>query len=73
MLVLARRVNESLMIGDEIEVKLLSIDGDTVRLGIEAPKDVLILRKELYSQVAEVNRSAVEASSEDIAKLSDML
>ncbi|MGB4041111.1 MAG: carbon storage regulator CsrA, partial [Bacillota bacterium] len=55
MLVLARKVNESLMIGDEIEVKLLSIDGDTVRLGIEAPKDVLILRKELYSQVAEVN------------------
>lgn len=73
MLVLARRIDESLMIGDNIEVKLLSIDGDTVRIGIEAPKDVVILRKELYSQVAEVNRSAVEASSADIARFSDML
>ncbi|MGI6102964.1 MAG: carbon storage regulator CsrA [Bacillota bacterium] len=73
MLVLARRMGESLMIGDNIEVKLLSIDGDTVRIGIKAPKDVVILRKELYSQVAEVNRSAVEASSADIARFSDML
>lgn len=73
MLVLARRIDESLMIGDNIEVKLLSIDGDTVRIGIEAPEDLVILRKELYSQVAEANRSAVEASSADVAKLSDML
>jgi len=73
MLVLARRVDESVMIGDDIEVKLLSIDVDTVRLGIKAPKHVVILRKELYSQVAEINRSAVETTNEDIAKLSEIL
>lgn len=73
MLVLARKVDESLVIGDDIEVKILSIDGDTVRIGVEAPKNVLILRRELYAQVAEENRSATGVASEDADRLSRML
>jgi carbon storage regulator len=73
MLVLARRTNESLMLGDDIEIKILSVDGDTVRIGIEAPKSTVILRKELYSAVAHENRAAVEMTSEDIDRLSGIL
>lgn len=73
MLVLARKIDESLMIGDDIEVKILSIDGDTVRIGVEAPRSVVILRRELYLQVVEENRSATGAASEDVARLSGML
>jgi carbon storage regulator len=73
MLVLARRTNESLMLGDDIEIKILSVDGDTVRIGIEAPRSLVVLRKELYTEVAQENRTAVEVTSEDIDKLSGLL
>lgn len=73
MLVLARRVDQSLMLGDDIEIKILSVDGDTVRIGIEAPKSILVLRKELYAEVVRQNRTAVEVTREDISKLSGLL
>lgn len=73
MLVLARKVDESLMLGDDIEVKILSVDGDTVRIGVKAPRSLVILRGELYAQVAEENRSATSVASEDVNRLSSML
>lgn len=73
MLVLARRVDQSLMLGDDIEVKILSVDGDTVRIGIRAPKSILVLRKELYTEVAIENRTANQVTNEDIDKLSGLL
>lgn len=48
MLVLTRKTNESIMIGDEVEITILSVAGDKVRLGIDAPRDVDIFRKEVY-------------------------
>ncbi len=48
MLVLARRLNESIMIGDEIEVVVIDIKGDQVKLGIKAPRKVTVHRKEIY-------------------------
>ena len=59
MLALARKSNESIMIGNDIEITVLEIKGDQVKLGIKAPKSVPIYRKEIYLQIQEENRQAV--------------
>jgi carbon storage regulator len=51
MLVLTRKSNQSIMIGDEIEVSVLAIVGDKVRVGIQAPRDVPVFRKEVYLEI----------------------
>jgi carbon storage regulator len=53
MLVLTRKTNQSIMIGDEIEVSILSVSGDKVRLGIDAPRDIAVFRKEVYEAIDE--------------------
>jgi carbon storage regulator len=58
MLVLTRRVGDGLMIGGGIEVTVLEIQGDKIKIGINAPKDVSILRKELVHEARDVNREA---------------
>ncbi len=73
MLVLARRVNESIMIGDEIEVVIIDIKGDQVKLGIKAPKRITVHRKEIYEEIQEENIAAVssEFKPEMLRELSD--
>lgn len=51
MLVLTRKSNQSIMIGDDIEVSVLAIVGDKVRVGIQAPRDVPVFRKEVYLEI----------------------
>ncbi|MBA2644931.1 MAG: carbon storage regulator CsrA [Solirubrobacterales bacterium] len=51
MLVLTRKSNQSIMIGDEIEVSVLSVLGDKVRVGIQAPRDIPVYRKEVYLEI----------------------
>ena len=53
MLVLTRKTNQSIMIGDEIEVSILSVAGDKVRIGIDAPRDSAVFRKEVYVAIDE--------------------
>jgi carbon storage regulator len=53
MLVLTRKTNQSIMIGDEIEVSILSVAGDKVRIGIDAPRDIAVFRKEVYEAIDE--------------------
>ena len=60
MLALTRKKGESLMIGDDIEVTIVKLDDGSVKLGINAPKEVTILRKELYEQVKDENVKATE-------------
>ena len=61
MLTLARKVNVSIMIGNDIEITVLEIKGDQIKLGVKAPKSVPIYRKELYVQIQEENKQAGSA------------
>ena len=61
MLALARKVNESIMIGNDIEITVLEIKGDQIKLGVKAPKSVPIYRKELDVQIQEENKQAGSA------------
>jgi carbon storage regulator len=58
MLVLSRKVEQSLSVGDDIVVTVLGIDGDRVKLGIEAPRSVRVLRQEVFHQVRSANEDA---------------
>jgi carbon storage regulator len=53
MLVLTRKSNQSIMIGDDVEVSVLSIMGEKVRIGIQAPRDIPVFRKEVYLEIQE--------------------
>mgnify|MGYP001290562746 CR=1 FL=1 len=74
MLVLRRKVGESLIVGDDIELVVLGVEGDRVKLGIQAPKDVEIVRKELLDAVTEENKraSTVKPSAELLQQLRRM-
>ena len=60
MLALARKINQPIMIGSDIEITLLEIKGDQVKIGINAPKSVPIYRKEIYMQIQDENKKASE-------------
>ncbi|MCI3984778.1 carbon storage regulator CsrA [Bacillus vallismortis] len=70
MLVLSRKINEAIQIGADIEVKVISVEGDQVKLGIEAPKHIDIHRKEIYLTIQEENNRAAALSSDVISALS---
>lgn len=59
MLIITRKKGESLMIGDDIEITITKIIDGSVKIGINAPKDVNILRKELYEEVKDENKEAI--------------
>ena len=64
MLVITRKKDESLLIGDDIEIKIVKVEDGSVKIGIEAPKDKVILRKEVYENVKEENSKAVANTSQ---------
>lgn len=66
MLVLTRKLHQSIVIGDGIEVVVLEVRGEQVRIGIKAPKDVAVHRKEVFDQIQEANLSASDVRPEDI-------
>ncbi|MCT6818662.1 MAG: carbon storage regulator CsrA [Lysinibacillus fusiformis] len=68
MLVLSRKIGESIMIGDQIEVKVLAVEGDQVKLGIVAPKAVKVHRAEVFEAIQEQNREALTFSNELLNK-----
>jgi carbon storage regulator len=73
MLVLTRKSNQSIMIGDDIEVSVLAIMGEKVRIGIQAPRDIPVFRKEVYLEIQQERVVAGDGSREDIdAALADL-
>ncbi|MER1984459.1 MAG: carbon storage regulator CsrA [Solibacillus sp.] len=62
MLVLSRKTGESIMIGDQIELKVLGVDGDQVKIGIVAPKQVKVHRSEVFEAIQEQNKQAMNVS-----------
>ncbi len=69
MLVLTRKKDQSIVINDNIEIKIVDIQGDQVRLGISAPKSVSIHRKEIYIEIQDENRKAAKAKNIDLNDL----
>ena len=76
MLVLTRKTNQSIMIGDDVEVTVLAVSRDKIRLGITAPRDIPVFRKEVYISIqeegangdAEPATEAVEEALDELAK-----
>ena len=73
MLVLSRRVGESIVIGDSVTVTVLEVRGDVVRVGIDAPRSVTVHREELLRELAETNRASASPSEDAIASLAEQL
>ncbi|GAE95059.1 carbon storage regulator [Gracilibacillus boraciitolerans JCM 21714] len=74
MLVLTRKLNEAIKIGDNIEVKVIAVDGDQVKLGIDAPpQSIEVHRKEIYEAIQQENNEAANISTNlfDLIKKSD--
>lgn len=68
MLALSRKKNEALIINNNIEVTILEVKGDQVKIGITAPKEVPIYRKEVYLQIQEANKAAADAEGMEALK-----
>ena len=68
MLILARRIGESIMIGDQVEISVVDIKGDQVKLGIKAPAQVKVYRSEVYAAIQEENRAAASAAPAEPAE-----
>ena len=66
MLVLTRKRNQSIMIGDDIEVSVLSIAGEKVRLGVQAPRDIPVFRKEVYLEIQQQRLEAGTSAREEV-------
>lgn len=69
MLILTRRIQEALMIGDDVTVTVLSVKGNQVRLGINAPREVEVHREEIYHRIKQAKQNNENASFEDVNEI----
>ncbi len=71
MLILSRKINEKIKIGEDITLTILEVRGDQVKIGVEAPKDVKVFRQEVYESIQKENLEAAKAP-EDLSSLSNL-
>ena len=72
MLVLTRAINESIMIGDDIEITIVDVKGEKVRIGIKAPQRIPVHRREVYLAIRQANIEAAQAAPESVEGLSEI-
>jgi carbon storage regulator len=73
MLILARRIGESIMVGDQVEISVVDIKGDQVKLGIKAPSQIKVYRSEVYAAIQDENRAAAAASPKNLPVLDELI
>jgi carbon storage regulator len=73
MLILSRKIDERIMIGDQIEISVIDIKGDQVKLGISAPSQVKVYRKEVYQAIQRENIEAARVKPSALPSLEDLL
>ena len=73
MLILARKINQTIMIGDQIEIAIVDIKGDQVKLGINAPKEIKVYRQEVYKAIQQENIEAAKARPDTLPKLDNII
>ena len=73
MLVLTRRKGQSIVLGDDIEISIVEVSGDSVRLGIEAPREVSVYRREIYDAIRAENIAAARAAGKMKQQIGNML
>lgn len=73
MLALTRKVGESIVIGDNVEITVIAVTGDQIKLGIDAPRSVSIHRKEIYLQIQEENKAAASTSDAGAKALKELM
>lgn len=71
MLVLTRRLGETIVIGDDIVIKIVDIHGKQIRVGIEAPSEISVYRCEIYDRIMQENKAAAEAIAKDGADITE--
>lgn len=72
MLILTRKLGESIRISDNICITLVDVDGKTVKLGIDAPRDIAIHREEVYLRLLEENRQASTGGEKDLQSIAEL-
>ena len=73
MLVLTRKPDQSIMVGNEIEITVLEVRGEQVRLGIRAPRNITVHRKEVFEQIKQENQNAIAASTDSLPDLNSLI
>ncbi len=73
MLVLARKVNESIIIGDEVEVFVVDIKGDQIKLGVKAPRSLSVHRAEVYQDIKNQNQKAAASTPKSLEGLGNLI
>jgi len=68
MLVLTRKKDQSIMIGDDIEIKIVAVDGDQIKIGIDAPRHIDVHREEVYDAIRQANNQAVAKETPSLLK-----
>ncbi|MCQ2612865.1 MAG: carbon storage regulator CsrA [Treponemataceae bacterium] len=71
MLILSRKLNEKICIGNDITLTIIEVRGDSVKIGVDAPKEVKVFRKEVYSAIQSENQAALQPGN--LSKLKDIL
>lgn len=72
MLILTRKVGETIAIGDDIKIQVIEIKGRQVRLGIQAPSDTVVHREEIFQRIQEQNRQSAGLSPADLSAMADL-